>query len=171
MSGAQSSESEAGPAGAEEQRCTHELEVGLVWSASEGGSKGTVGGAGGSQNQRKAVVQKESADTQEYARCQLNDIEVDIDEDTDELSFVPSAVSRSNRWHEPKFMCDRQCRKEGCKYYDIASVTVEDDGKPHTMKPSRSEEIARPVAGWFGCKWSRELDHGDLRGKEEVSLG
>ena len=41
----------------------------------------------------------------------------------DELLF-PSAVSEKAGWHEP--MCDRQCGKEVCKFYGIASVMVED---------------------------------------------
>ena len=34
-------------------------------------------------------------------------------EEKEGLSFVPSAVSGSAGWHEPTFMCDRRCRKEG----------------------------------------------------------
>ena len=51
------------------------------------------------------------------------------------MSFVPSAASDSAGWYEPKFMCDRRCRKEGFKFYDIASIMVEEDGEPHTIKP------------------------------------
>ena len=32
-------------------------------------------------------------------------------------------------------MCDRKCRKEGFKFYDLASRMVEDDGEPHTFEP------------------------------------
>ena len=77
-----------------------------------------------------AVVRKESPDTQEYESCQQNDMGVDMDENKGEPSFVP--VCSSAGWHEPKFMYDRQCRKEGFKLYDIASMLVEDDGGPHT---------------------------------------
>ena len=51
------------------------------------------------------------------------------------MSFVPSAVSGSAGWHEPTFMCDR---KEGFKFYDIAAVMVEGDGKPHAMNLCRA---------------------------------
>ena len=57
--------------------------------------------AGGSQKKRKAVVRKESADTREDESCQLKD--VDRNPNTDET---------------------RQCRREGSKFYDIASVMV-----------------------------------------------
>ena len=92
----------------------------------------SVSGAGSSQKKRKAVVQKESADTQEYESCQQNDMDVDMDENNEELSFVPSAVSDSAAWHEPKFMCDRQRRTGGLKCYETATILVVDDGKPHT---------------------------------------
>ena len=42
-----------------------------------------------------------------------NDIEVDMD--------------------SGQFGCDRQCWKEGFKYFDIASAMVEDDGELHTV--------------------------------------
>ena len=54
-------------------------------------------------------------------------MDVDTDENKDELSFMPSAVSSSTGWHEPKFMCDRQCQQEKFNFFDIASVMVEDD--------------------------------------------
>ena len=44
---------------------------------------------------RRAVVRKEWADTQEYESCQQNDMNVDVDENKEEVSFVPSAVSSS----------------------------------------------------------------------------
>ena len=72
----------------------------------------------------KAAVWKESAVTQKYGSCQQNDMEVDKDENTVEMSFVASAVSEKAGWHEP--MCDRQCGKEVCKFYGIASKMVED---------------------------------------------
>ena len=59
----------------------------------------------------------------------LNDMDVDMEE----LSFIPSAVSSSAGWHEPQFMCVRQCWKSGFQYFEIASVTVEDDGELHMM--------------------------------------
>ena len=69
--------------------------------------------ANGARKKRKAVMRNESADTQEYESCQLTDIDVDMDENKEEWSFIPSAVSSSAGWHEPKFMCVRQCREEG----------------------------------------------------------
>ena len=89
-------------------------------------------GIGARRRKRKAVVRKESADTQEQESCQLNDMDVDMDE-KEELSFVPSAVSRTAGWHEPKLVCDRQCREDGFQVPRHASVMVVDDGEAHTM--------------------------------------
>ena len=43
----------------------------------------------------------------------------------------------------PKFMCDRQCRKKSFRYHDIASVMVEDDGEPHDN--ARQSEWKEPA--------------------------
>ena len=91
----------------------------------------------GWQKKRRALVRKEWAETQEYESCQQNDMNVDVDENKEELSFIPSAVSSLAGWHEPKFVCDRQCREKEFQYCDIASVMVEDDGAPHTMRLCR----------------------------------
>ena len=58
-------------------------------------------------------------------------------EHEEELSFVTDAVSDSAGRHEPMFMCDGQCRKERSKFFDIASIMVEDDGQPHTIHLSK----------------------------------
>ena len=67
--------------------------------------------------------------TLEFASCQLND----MDENKEELSFIPSAVSSSAGWREPQFMCDRQCPKKRFQYFAIASAMVKDDGGLHTI--------------------------------------
>ena len=98
--------------------------------------RSSMSSAGGSQKRRKSVVREESADTQEYESCQQSDMEVDRDEGMEELSFISSAVSESAVSREPvriKYMCDKKCNKEGFKFYDIAAVLVEDDGKTHTI--------------------------------------
>ena len=48
--------------------------------------------AGGSQKKREAVVRKESTGKQDYESFQWNDMNVDMDENTEDLSFTPSAV-------------------------------------------------------------------------------
>ena len=68
-------------------------------------------------------MRQESADTQEFESCQQNDMDVDVDANEEELSFIPNAVSVSAGWHQT----------EGFKYLDIASAMVEGDGEPHTV--------------------------------------
>ena len=58
--------------------------------------------AGSSLKKRKAVVWKESAQTQEGESCKQKDMEVDMNANEEELNFVHSAVSSSAGWHEPK---------------------------------------------------------------------
>ena len=72
-------------------------------------------------------------ETLEYESCQLNDMDVDRDEGKEELSVVPSAVSDSAGWHEPRCMRDRQFRKEVFMFDDIVDLIVEEDGEPDTM--------------------------------------
>ena len=43
------------------------------------------------RKKRKAKVRKESVDTQEKDSCQLHDLDVDMGENKEELSFLPSA--------------------------------------------------------------------------------
>ena len=43
----------------------------------------------------------------------MNDMNVD-----GRLSSIRSAVSSAAHWHEPRFMCDKQCRKNGVQYFD-----------------------------------------------------
>ena len=101
VSDARSSEGEAWYAG--------ELGVGVGQKVSLG-DQNNMNSAGGYQKERDAAVRKESAEMQENESCQHNDMEVDRDKGK-ELSFVPTAVSDGAGWHEPRFVCDRQCRK------------------------------------------------------------
>ena len=82
---------------------------------------------------RKAVVWKESAETQEYESCQQNDLEVDRDEGMEESSLAPSAIVDANGWHKARFMCNNRCKREGFDLFDIAAILAEDEGRPHTI--------------------------------------
>ena len=39
-------------------------------------------------------------------------MDVTMDENKEELNFIPSAVSSSAGLYEPQFVCDRQCREK-----------------------------------------------------------
>ena len=85
------------------------------------------------------MVWKESAETQDYVYGQ--DMEVDNNKNLEEIGFVQSAVNESAGWHETlRFnrMCDKKCNAVDFKIYEIASILVEDDGKPHTINLCRN---------------------------------
>ena len=75
------------------------------------GDQRSLRSTGSSQKTRKAAVRKESAGTQDNQPSQLNNMDVDVDENKKELSFIPIAVSSSDDWHLSKIMCDRECPK------------------------------------------------------------
>ena len=50
------------------------------------------------------------------------------------LSLVPSAVSDSADWREPKFMYDGQCREGGFRFNEVTATLVEDDEKPRRLR-------------------------------------
>ena len=77
VSGIQSPEGETGLAGTRGRRCPREFLVGLYQRGFEG-DQSSVSSAG-TQKKGTAVVRKESADTQDYESCQLNDMDVDMD--------------------------------------------------------------------------------------------
>ena len=60
---------------------------------------------------------------------QLNDVDVDMDENKEELSFCPSGREQF-AWNG---MSHNSRAKDGFKHCDIASVMVEDDGEPNTI--------------------------------------
>ena len=67
------------------------------------------------------------------------------------------AVCDSAGWHEPKSLCDRQCRKEGFKIYEIAGIMVEDDGKRNTINLCKecynSKQAERKEPEVSGERW------------------
>ena len=136
-----------------------ELAVGVGRSASEG-NQGAVSSAGSSQKM-KAVVREESADTQEYKSCQLND----MDHNKEEFA--------STGWHEPKFMCDRQWQVE-----DEGESVAHDElrrgerkeqvvSNRQTEASSRGEEMARQFCRLVWVHAGTE-NHEGLRGQAEL---
>ena len=89
------------------------------------GDQSSVSSTRASQKKKKAVVRKESADTQECESCHQNGMEGSRDES------MPTAGWRES--FRVKYMCDKKCNKEGFKFNDIAAISVENDGKPHTI--------------------------------------
>ena len=68
-------------------------------------------------------------------------MEVDDDKNSEKMGFVPSSVSDSAGWRETlriKYMCGKKCEEESFKFYDLASIVEEEDGKPQTIKLCRN---------------------------------
>ena len=81
---------------------------------------------------RTAVVRKESAGSQVYEPHKQKGMDMDVNENEDDLRFVPSASIRFAGPREPGFKCDGRCQREGFKCWDIAAETVEASGELDT---------------------------------------
>ena len=69
----------------------------------------------------RTVIRAESAETQDYISGVQGLVELG-QEEIEELSFVPSAVS------EPQWglhTCDNRCREEGFKFFQSAVIVTE----------------------------------------------
>ena len=77
---------------------------------------------------RRAVIRVESVETQDYVSGQQG-LEELGQEETEELGFVPSAVS------EPQWalhMCDK-CREESFTFFQLVTIVTEVGGAAHTI--------------------------------------
>ena len=100
-------------------RGTSLRELGVGLKRASLGDQCSVSSAGGTQKTWKAVVQKESADTQEYESCQLND--------------VGRGRRRGQGGVELRSQCGEQFRlggvnprEEGFNHFDVAAVMVDE---------------------------------------------
>ena len=51
-------------------------------------------------------------------------------DEAEEISFVPTAISIP---HRPMFWCDNRCRDKAPRFWQFASVVVEDGKEAHTV--------------------------------------
>ena len=98
-----------------------------------------------------------------------------MDENTEDMSYIPIAVSNSAGWHDSKLMCDRQWQDELFQHFDIASVMVDDDGELHLITLRKDccnltqGEREEPVAN--GRPWRLPVVEKRSRGKLAAGLG
>ena len=85
-----------------------------------------VDGKGGCGVRKEKVFQVESEETQDYVRESLNLRQ----EDAEEPSFVPSAISIPQK---PMFWCDNRCSDKASRFWQFASVVVEDVKESYTV--------------------------------------
>ena len=93
---------------------------------------------------RRAVIRVESAETQDCVSGQQA-FEAFSQEQTEELGFVPSAVS-GPQWALQ--MCDNRCREESFSFFHLAAILTE-EGAAYTInrcKQCYNEERLRPGA-------------------------
>ena len=77
------------------------------------------------QSPKRKVIRVESEETQDYVRESLN---LSQDE-AEEISFLPSAISIPQR---PMFWCDNRCSDKALRFWQFASVVVEDVKESYT---------------------------------------
>ena len=72
------------------------------------------------------MIRAESEETQDYV-CGMLAISR---EEAEELAFVPSALSE----HRGSiYFCDNRCSEKAVRYWQFASVVVEEGGEAHTI--------------------------------------
>ena len=78
------------------------------------------------QSPKRKVIRVESEETQDYVRESLNLSR----EEAEERSFVPSALSIPRR---PMFWCDNRCSDKAVRFWQFASVVVDDVKESYTV--------------------------------------
>ena len=94
-----------------------------------------------------------------------------MDEDEGELTFVPSAVSSSARWHEPSFKRDRRCEEEGFIMWDCAAEMVEENGELFAMNLCKDTRVERSVPKLNSWPWRRPDGENMLQGRLALRFG
>ena len=111
------------------------FEVG-VFQKRQGGDQRSFGQDKAPPQKRRAVTRVESAETQDYVSappltsCMEQTMETEDEEEMEELSFVPSAVSEP-RWSLQR--CDNKCREKGFTFFQVAAVVSQEGGAAHTI--------------------------------------
>ena len=133
------------------------------------GNQSSGSSAGASQKKRKAVIRKDSAETQGYVSCQ--DMEVYDDQSFEELGLVQSAVSDSAGWHDPSgpsTCATRSATKRASSFYGIEQPSWwEEGGQPHTPNICRNCYDCRLAEKWRNNRSA--VQSGMLRSDEMTS--
>ena len=120
----------------------------------------------------------ESAETQDYVSGPLLTTrmepkrEAEDENDMEELSMVPSAVSEP-RWC--LYMCFNKCREKGFMFHEIAAIVTEEGGAAQTInlcKKCHNERRAKQgEAEVAASKWRALIEQKASRGKLWASFG
>ena len=79
------------------------------------------------QSPKRKVIRVESEETLDYMRETL----AISQGEAEEVGFVPSALREPRG---PIYWCDNRCSEKAVRYWQVASMVVEEGGEAHTIK-------------------------------------
>ena len=117
---------------------------------------------------KRKVIRAESEETQDYVKESLNLIR----DEAEETSFLPSAFSITQR---PKFWCDNRCSDNALKFWQFASVVVEDGKESYTANLCQQcyneSMTAKGLASVKNWQWKAVVEKKAHRGRLKRMLG
>ena len=93
------------------------------------------------QSPKRKVVRVESAKTQDHVRETL----AIRQEEAEDVCFVPSAPSEPRG---PTYWCDSRCSEKAIRYWQIASMVVQERGETHTYNEKLMQQGKQPLKLW-----------------------
>ena len=122
----------------------------------------------GVQSPKRKVIRVESSETKDYERESLN---LSRDE-AEEFTFVPSAISIPRG---PMFRCDNRCSDKALRFWQFASLVVEDGKESYTANLcqwcNHERSTARGLAPVKNWQWKAVVEKKDHRGRQWRMLG
>ena len=119
---------------------------------------------------RRAVTRVESAETQDCVSEPQGHEQRD-EEEMEELSFIPSTVSKQ---HWALHMCDNKCRKAGFKFHQLAALVTEEGGAARTINFCKQcynvMLLKRGERKVTASRWREMIEQKIFRGKMWVAL-
>ena len=120
------------------------------------------------QSPKRKIIRVESEETQDHVRDSLN---FGWDE-AEEISFVPSALTIARG---PVFWCDDKCSDEALRFWQFASVVVDDGEKAHTINLCQQccneKMTAQGLAPLKSWQWKTMVEQKAHRGNLWKRLG
>ena len=120
------------------------------------------------QSPERKCIRVESEETQHHVRESLNLVR----EEAEETSFVPSALSFPRG---PLFWCDNRCSDKALKFWQFASVVVDDGEEAHTINMCQqcyNEKLtAQGLAPLMKWQWKAVVEKKVHRGRLWKMLG
>ena len=96
------------------------------------------------QSPKRKVARVESEETQDYVRESLNLSQ----EEAEKISFVPSALSILRG---PMFWCDNRCSDKALRFWQFASILLDDVKESDTVNLCQQRHNERLTAQAWHC--------------------